>query len=744
MREGTELVVNRRRPSARRSLFGASLSWSLAFGALAVTPGPALAATFTVNRIGNQADLNLANAACDVSTNSGSQCTLRAAIQEANDTPGADTIRFNITSTSKVIAPTSPLPTITEAVVIDGYSQPGASANTLSTGNDAVLKIILDGVNAGTASGLVLSSAVADVVIKGLVIQRFAGNGITVGGHDNRIRGNFIGTNAGGSAKRGNSVGVAVTGDHNVIGGVAPADRNLISGNRGRGVFVNGLGAYDNGIFGNYIGTTRSATAALGNGLHGVEISSEATRTTIGLVVDEGGNVISGNGGNGVETAGTLTRVQGNLIGTNAAGTGAIGNGGQGVRALGGEIEIGAHQLASRNVISGNRADGIHVAFVSGGVSIIGNFIGTNAAGTAGVGNGRHGVYANTSALVSIGDAAEGIGNVISANAGDGINVNAVSTLTVNRNKIGTNAAGTAALANAGDGINLRQSQVAEIGGTDQADDGNVISANLGDGIEIIDGDGPIIAGNVIGTNSSGVDLGNGGVGVLILGSSEGVDVGGSTADARNVISFNVIGIFIFSTGDDHDIVNNEISRNDTDGVADSTGDNDIVLNTINGNGGAGVSVPNGNGVRITQNNISANGGLGIDLVGGSEDAFGVTANDAGDADTGPNGLQNFPVITSALRPSGAIETTVTVRHDSLPNHNFRIELFVAAVDASNYGEGVTFRQSRDVLTGADGSAITTFTLALAPVGQYLTATATDRSDGSTSEFALVKRVTQR
>ncbi len=104
---------------------------------------PANAATFAVNSTGDDPDANLANVACDVNASaSGNQCTLRAAIQEANSTNGADFIRFNIVSSAavKTISPTRALPAIREAVIINGYTQPGASANTLATGNDAILK----------------------------------------------------------------------------------------------------------------------------------------------------------------------------------------------------------------------------------------------------------------------------------------------------------------------------------------------------------------------------------------------------------------------------------------------------------------------------------------------------------------------------------------------------------------------------------------------------------------------------
>ena len=168
----------------------------LSLGAIAV-PLPARGATtFTVNRIGDQSDRNLANAACDVSTNAGNQCTLRAAIQEANDTPGADMINFNITSTSKTITPATPLPPIIGSVD-DQRLQPGErdGQHAMPTGNNAVLKIVLDGINAGVdADGLVIEAD--NSTVRGLVIQRFDGSGMEITGNGNVVAGNLIGTNA--------------------------------------------------------------------------------------------------------------------------------------------------------------------------------------------------------------------------------------------------------------------------------------------------------------------------------------------------------------------------------------------------------------------------------------------------------------------------------------------------------------------------------------------------------------------
>jgi hypothetical protein len=147
--------------------------------------------------------------------------TLRNAIILANTTPGADTIAFNISGAGvHTITPLTALPAITEAVTIDGYTQPGASANTLANGDNAKLMIELDGSapGLGNVSGLTINAD--NCAVRGLVINRFQQNGIDINADDNVITGNFIGTNAAGTAALGNTgQGVFVDGIGNSVGG---------------------------------------------------------------------------------------------------------------------------------------------------------------------------------------------------------------------------------------------------------------------------------------------------------------------------------------------------------------------------------------------------------------------------------------------------------------------------------------------------------------------------------------------
>jgi hypothetical protein len=284
----------------------------LAAGMLVVGASPAYAKTFTVNETGDGDDTDLTDARCDTSTDNGSQCTLRAAIEESNDTAAADdTINFDIGSTNsvKTISPASDLlPDITEPVTIDGYTQPGASPNTLEKGNDAILKVELDGSNAGpVAQGLTIGTS--ESTIKGLVINDFSDIGILISGFaitGNKVEGNFIGTNDDGTTSEGNGTGVLVaSSDSNTVGGTTPEMRNVISGNARSGVSIVNSSAEGNRVEGNYIGTTADGSGDLGNTTDGVVM--QGTNTRVGGVDDPGtpqtefpANTIAHNGGDGV------------------------------------------------------------------------------------------------------------------------------------------------------------------------------------------------------------------------------------------------------------------------------------------------------------------------------------------------------------------------------------------------------------------------------------------------------------
>lgn len=273
------------RPTRNRTWAFSFLLAAVVAAMLLLAAKPAHAATtFTVNSTGNHRDTDTTDNRCRTGfavIGVGELCTLRAAIQEANATAGADTIKFNISGSGvKTIKPRSALPAITETVTIDGYTQPGASPNTKTRGNDAVLLIELDGENAGFArDGLYIRAS--NSVVRGLIINRFDGSGIFIFGDGNKVEGNFLGTDPAGTIDRGNgSSGVAIVDvSNNVVGGTSPDKRNLISGNEGSGVTIARSEATGNKVQGNYIGTTKDGTRALGN-WSGVGISG--SKNTVG------------------------------------------------------------------------------------------------------------------------------------------------------------------------------------------------------------------------------------------------------------------------------------------------------------------------------------------------------------------------------------------------------------------------------------------------------------------------------
>jgi hypothetical protein len=393
--------------------------------------------------------------------------TILTANAKANPVGGVDVITFAIPGAGvHTIAPVAfPLPWITDPVTIDGYTQPGASPNTQTVGDDAVLLIELAPDVPG-GYGFVLRGAGGSTV-RGIVINRYRNVGILVDSDDNVVEGCFIGTNAAGDSRlipvftNSDEAGLVqggiyvISGANNRFGGTLPAARNVIVGNGEFGGIRVGNDVYrgvaDTRIQGNYLGTNAAGSAALNvgginNGGPGVEINDlKVTNTLIGGTEPGAGNLISGNqtegGGFGIliYASGDVT-IQGNLIGTNAQGTAAIGNASGGIFAGGifggpvGRLVIGGPQPGARNVISGNGVDGLNgQQVVSAGIALStvvpavvqGNFIGTGSDGVTLIPNFVHGIGVTvvSTTRYTIGGTHPGEGNVIAGNARHGINV---------------------------------------------------------------------------------------------------------------------------------------------------------------------------------------------------------------------------------------------------------------------------------------------------------------------------------
>jgi hypothetical protein len=366
--------------------------------------------------------------------------TLRQAILSANSSAGADTIKFAIGSGAKTISPISKLPALTGPTVVDATTQPGFAGKPL---------IELNGTNAGsTADGLKLTGGASTV--KGFIINRFSGSGIFIyskGG--NRIVGNYIGTDKTGGLAQGNKAhGILVQSSGNTIGGTASADRNVIAGSLKAGVFVYTSAASANTILGNYIGTDVTGTKKLANN-NGVQINGGANNTVGGTAAGSR-NLLSGNTRDGiliVSTGSSSNKVQGNYIGTNAAGTGRLGNGWYGVEISQPNNVVGGTTSSARNVISANGMAGVVFYLTTGtGNRVEGNYIGTDFTGTKDLGNVGCGVDAtNGASRNTVGGSTTASRNVIAGNDMSGVGIyNGSSYITVQNNYLGIGSTGMA------------------------------------------------------------------------------------------------------------------------------------------------------------------------------------------------------------------------------------------------------------------------------------------------------------
>jgi len=249
----------------------------------------ATASTFTVT---STADTDGAACATD--------CTLRQAINAANSTFGfSHQIEFGIAGKGPhLIQIGSPLPTIIHGhVTIDGYSQAGATANTLAVGDDADLRIVLKPTAHVTTAvnGLVLCADT--IIVRGLSILGFEDSGIRVGDGGSAgfgpcgaklpadgsiVAGNFIGLDPDGVTAFGNQDGVFIDGSANVrVGGIVLADRNVISGNGASQITTLNPSVAGTQILGNYLGTDASGTQDRG-AVMGVRIATSSLGVTVG------------------------------------------------------------------------------------------------------------------------------------------------------------------------------------------------------------------------------------------------------------------------------------------------------------------------------------------------------------------------------------------------------------------------------------------------------------------------------
>jgi hypothetical protein len=515
--------------------------------------------------------------------------TLRDAITLSNSTPGpqTNTIDFDISG--------STIPIISPTSALPTITQPVIIDGT-SEPDFGIVALAGNQAGNGGGSGVNgLTISAGSSVVQGLIIGLFSGSGIlltTSGG--NLVRGCVLGTDLLSDTGIGNSVDGILIGNSagNTIGGADAASRNILSGNGAAGIGIGGPGSTGNLIEGNFIGTDTTGMSALSNTGPGIFVFFQAAANT-----------------------------------------------------------IGGASAGARNVISGNRQNGIGIASGADGNVIVGNFIGTNAIGNGpltGSGlpsNGMDGITIDAASDNTIGGTDTGAANLIGINGSNGVNIFSPTDGTdttgnvILGNRIGTDINGTLALGNIASGILIATTQGTVVGGS-SAGAGNVVSANGQSGIELALGDtGSLIAGNRIGTDLGGTHvLSNVGDGLLLDGASN-CTVGGLSPGAGNVISANSTGIHVVgnaggSSSDSADdvIVGNMIG-------ADITG-TQILSNLGNGiliQGARRITV--GGTTAAARNVISANNASGIMILVSS--AILVQGNDIGVDASGSLPLDN-------------------------------------------------------------------------------------------------------
>jgi hypothetical protein len=502
-----------------------------------------------------------------VNTNDSGNGSLRWAISGANIGAG-NTITFNIPPTDPgcsggvcTIQPLSALPSLTgDGATIDGYTQPGSLEAT--SGSPAVITIVVDGSSAGTGSDGLLISA-DDSVVKGLVINQFDEHGIYILGDRNVIRGCYIGTDSSGTLDQGNGFsGVSLNNAaDNTIGGSTPAERNVISGNDSSGVSLANVSATGNIVSGNYIGTDAAGTAAIPNADDGVHISLGANGNTVGGDTAGEGNLISGNDGSGVLIAHTNSSnnvISGNLIGTDVAGLLDRGNAEAGVSLGAWTNTVGGTTTAERNLISGNDQYGVFLSPDGRWNEVIGNYIGTDISGDTALGGQMYGLYVAGGSNNTLGGSITSKRNVISGNVfGVVITGSTAQNNFIIGNFIGLNPAGSAAVGNSGDGVWIKSGAHDNQVGGGSLGQRNIISGNsYGVSISGSGSSSNTVAGNLIGTDSTGaLDLGND-TGVRIFDQATSNTIGGDSAGSRNVISGNdENGVMLYDDGTRFNVV---------------------------------------------------------------------------------------------------------------------------------------------------------------------------------------------
>src|SRR5207302_6102055 len=391
----------------------------------------------------------------------------------------------------------------------------------------------------------------------------------------------------------------------NTIGGAVSGAGNVIAANLNEGVRI---GGDDNRIQGNYVGTNAAGATGLGNARSGIAVD-DGIDNLVGGTSLATRNVVSGNGGNGIFVLAENTTIQGNFIGLNPSGSAGLGNAFFGVQNHGAtNALIGGAAAGAGNVIADNHFGGVGISNGASGTRVQGNFVGTDPSGMRAVPNHADGVAVTDASNTLVGGADPAARNVISGNDRNGVFVMGPGTANrIQGNYLGTDVTGLHALPNGFHGVGISGASGVQVGGT-ATGEGNLLSGNSGTGLSFFDGaHDNLVQGNLVGTDRTGVTaLGNRFSGIAVNLSPRNM-IGGTTAGARNTISGNGFsGVVLYQAAATGNVLQGNFIGTDVTGAHGL------------GNGADGVTVQDapantiGGAAAGSRNLISGNGSSGI------------------------------------------------------------------------------------------------------------------------------------
>lgn len=671
------------------------------------------AATFVVDSIFDTGDTNPGDNVCEATTG-GVQCTLRAAIEEANARSGFDAIEFSVGLVSINISGT-PLPTITDHIRIDGRTAPNYDAGATDV-TDAPPSVYINGAGLGgtTADGFrAFTNDNLQVNIYAIGIIDFPDNGIELNGVDACvIDRNWVGTGRSAAIAGNGGAGVYMNDTDGCVvgqdpGEVEPGIGNLLSNNGEDGVYL--ILGESNLVAGNYIGLDPGGTSLHGNGRHGVYTLAPNNRIGGFEAGDAAGNEIGYNAGDGIRAQVGGQLIYGNFVYENAA---------AGIVLNGSGSNVGFTAEGTRNIVFDNGTDGVVIGsdFSSSSNRVQHSWIFSHP------GMGIRVVNGGSNLLTQ---------NDIWDNASTAIALNSSSN-TVSFNEIGF--LDGSLVGNAGDGVALN--------GSGNVIQGNDIGGMADDGVDVISGDGSQILDNRIGTGATGQDFGNTNMGIRVRAAATNLLIednrighnlfgiqldGGGTRVCGNHVGLaddleaagNAEGLVLFGGGNvigdaASGCSGNLIGSNGSDGIEirsaanvvrnngiggrffqqlaepfgngaggillwEGAGLNTIAENVIMSNGLAGVRIglPAGVQNRIEMNRFRFNSRTAIDLLDND-----ITPNDPGDIDSGPNNLQNTPDLQVLLNFQSTVRVTYAVDSDlDRASYPLNVDFYYSAVN---------------------------------------------------------------